>query len=98
MQVTRDLWTAVRSDPALEAVPVYALTLSNGVPGVLAGATELGDLILYVTYGNAHVYACCSNNVWQNHMPLVADIQASCSTQTDGGYRNRISDNSRQCR
>jgi hypothetical protein len=69
VQVTRDLWTAVQGNPVLAGVPVYALTLSNGVPGVLTGARELGDLTLYVNYGNAHVYACCSNNVWQNDMP-----------------------------
>jgi trimeric autotransporter adhesin len=69
VQVTRDLWTAVQSNPVLAVVPVYALTLSNGVPGVLTGAREMGDLTAYVNYGNAHVYACCSNNVWQNDMP-----------------------------
>jgi hypothetical protein len=68
-QVTQDLWTAVHRNSALKGVPVYALTLSIGIPGVVAGATELGDLGSFVTYGNAHVYACCSNNVWQNEMP-----------------------------
>jgi hypothetical protein len=92
VQVTRDLWTAVRSDPALEAVPVYALTLSNGVPGVLAGARELGDLTLYVTYGNAHVYACCSNNVWQNDMPYWLPIFKQAAPRkpmvvTETGYQ-----------
>ena len=29
----------------------------------------MGDLAPYVTYGNAHVYACCSNNVWDEDMP-----------------------------
>jgi hypothetical protein len=69
VQVTQDLWTAVRNNAALRAVPVYALTLSTGIPGAVAGATELGDLSPFVTYGNAHVYACCSNNVWQHDMP-----------------------------
>jgi hypothetical protein len=69
VQVTQDLWTAVQSSSALKGVPVYALTLSNGIPGVVAGATQLGDLAPFVTYGNAHVYACCGNNVWQNDMP-----------------------------
>jgi trimeric autotransporter adhesin len=68
-EVTQDLWTAVHNNSALKSVPVYALTLSIGIPGVVAGATELGDLGSFVTYGNAHVYACCSNNVWQNEMP-----------------------------
>ncbi len=68
-QVTQDLWTAIHGNSALKAVPVYALTLSIGIPGVVAGAAELGDLGSFVTYGNAHVYACCSNNVWQNEMP-----------------------------
>ena len=69
VHVTQDLWTAVQSNQALKGVPVYALTLSNGIPGVVAGATRLGDLSPFVTYGNAHVYACCGNNVWQNDMP-----------------------------
>ena len=44
VQVTQDLWTAVHNNEALKAAPVYALTLSTGIPGVVAGATELGDL------------------------------------------------------
>jgi trimeric autotransporter adhesin len=69
VHVTQDLWAAVQSNQVLKGVPVYALTLSNGIPGVVAGATQLGDLSPFVTYGNAHVYACCGNNVWQNDMP-----------------------------
>ncbi len=69
VRVTHDLWTAVQSNTALSAVPVYELTLSIGIPGAVAGATELGNLSPFVTYGNAHVYACCSNNVWQRDMP-----------------------------
>jgi hypothetical protein len=68
VQVTQDLWTAVQSNPPLEAVPVYALTLSYGITGVVAGEEQLGDLAPYVTYGNAHIYDCC--NVWQGNMPL----------------------------
>jgi hypothetical protein len=67
-QVTQDLWTAVRSNPSLQAVPVYALTVSYGITGVVAGEEQLGDLAPYVTYGNAHIYDCC--NVWQGNMPL----------------------------
>ena len=66
VQVTQDLWTAVHSNPSLEAVPVYALTLSYGITGVAAGEEQLGDLAPYVTYGNAHIYDCC--NVWQGNM------------------------------
>jgi hypothetical protein len=66
VQVTQDLWTAVRSNPSLQAVPVYALTLSYGITGVAAGEEQLGDLAPYVTYGNAHIYDCC--NVWQGNM------------------------------
>jgi hypothetical protein len=68
-QVTQDLWTAVQSTQSLEAVPVYALTLSGGITGVRSAETQLGDLAPYVTYGNAHIYACCSNNVWEEDMP-----------------------------
>ncbi len=66
VQVTQDLWTAVRSNPSLQAVPVYALTVSYGITGVAAGEEQLGDLAPYVTYGNAHIYDCC--NVWQGNM------------------------------
>ncbi len=69
VQVTQDLWAAVQSTQSLQAVPVYALTLSDGITGVIAGEKQLGDLAPYVTYGNAHVYACCSNNVWDEDMP-----------------------------
>ena len=66
VQVTQDLWTAVHSNPSLEAVPVYALTLSYGITGVAAGEVQLGDLAPYVTYGNAHIYD--GSNVWQGNM------------------------------
>ena len=69
VQVTQDLWAGVQSDSSLETVPVYALTLSDGITGVLGAEKQLGDLAPYVTYGNAHVYACCSNNVWDEDMP-----------------------------
>jgi hypothetical protein len=69
VQVTQDLWAGVQGNSSLNAVPVYALTLSNGITGVRAAENQLGDLAPYVTYGNAHVYACCSNNVWQEDMP-----------------------------
>jgi hypothetical protein len=69
VEVAKDLWTAVQRNPLLKAVPVYAFTLSNGITGALIAEAELGDLAPYITYGNAHVYACCSNNVWQNDMP-----------------------------
>jgi trimeric autotransporter adhesin len=84
VQVTRDLWTAVQSNTALKAVPVYALTLSIGIPGAVAGATELGNLSPFVTYGNVHVYACCSNNVWQKDMPYWLPVfeQATASKPT----------------
>ena len=35
VHVTQDLWTAVQSNQTLKGVPVYALTLSNGIPGVV---------------------------------------------------------------
>ena len=69
IQVTQDLWSAVQANSSLNAIPVYAVTLSNGITGVRAGEKQLGDLAPYVTYGNAHIYACCSNNVWQEDMP-----------------------------
>ena len=69
IQVTQDLWAAVQANSSLNAVPVYAVTLSNGITGVRAAEKQLGNLAPYVTYGNAHIYACCSNNVWQEDMP-----------------------------
>jgi hypothetical protein len=68
-QVTQDLWTAVEANASLKSVPVYALTLSNGITGIQTDETELGNLAPYVTYGNAHIYAGSSNNVWQYDMP-----------------------------
>jgi hypothetical protein len=89
VQVTQDLWTAVHSNPSLEAVPVYALTLSYGVTGVAAGEEQLGDLAPYVTYGNAHIYDCC--NVWQGNMPywlpiLKQDTPGMPMVITETGY------------
>ena len=69
VQVTQDLWTAVQSNPSLQSVPVYALTLSYGITGVAASEQQLGDLAPYVTNGNAHVYGG-SSNVWAENMPL----------------------------
>jgi hypothetical protein len=90
VQVTQDLWTAVQSNPALEAVPVYALTLSYGITGVAAGEEQLGDLAPYVTYGNAHVYAS-NSNVWEQNMPhwlpiLEQDTPGSPAVITETGY------------
>jgi hypothetical protein len=68
-QVTQGLWTAVQANASLKSVPVYALTLSNGITGIQSAETELGNLATYVTYGNAHIYAGSSNNVWQYDMP-----------------------------
>jgi hypothetical protein len=90
VQVTQDLWTAVQSNPSLEPVPVYALTLSYGITGVVAGEEQLGDLAPYVTYGNAHIYACCSN-VWQETMPnwlpiLKQDTPGAPMVITETGY------------
>ncbi len=90
VQVTQDLWTAVQSNPSLEAVPVYALTLSYGITGVAAGEGQLGDLAPYVTYGNAHVYAS-SSNVWQENMPywlpiLKQDTPGLPAVITETGY------------
>jgi hypothetical protein len=76
IQVTQDLWAAVQADSSLNTIPVYALTLSNGITGVRAGEKQLGNLAPYVTYGNAHIYACCSNNVWQEDMPYWLPIFA----------------------
>jgi hypothetical protein len=69
IQLTQDLWAAVQADSALSGVPVYALTLSDGMPNVTAAERALGNLAPYVTYGNAHIYAAASNNVWQYDMP-----------------------------
>ena len=90
-QLSQSLWSAVQSDPSLSAVPVYALTLSNGIPGVTSGTAQLGNLAPYVTYGNAHVYACCSNNVWQRDMPYWLPIFAQVTpgkpiVLTETGY------------
>ena len=89
-QVTQDLWTAVQSNPSLQAVPVYALTLSYGITGVAAGEQQLGNLAPYVTYGNAHVYAS-SSNVWQENMPywlpiLEQDTPGLPAVITETGY------------
>ena len=67
IQVTQDLWAAVQADSLLSAVPVYALTLSTGI--TFRAEEKLGNLAPYVTYGNAHIYAAASNNVWQYDMP-----------------------------
>jgi hypothetical protein len=90
VQVTQDLWTAVQSNPSLQAVPVYTLTLSYGITGVAAGEQQLGDLAPYVTYGNAHVYAS-SSNVWQENMPywlpiLEQDTPGLPAVITETGY------------
>ena len=69
VQVTQALWTAVGASPSLKGVPIYALTLATAPTGVPAGETALGNLAPYVTYGNAHIYADLSNNVWQYDMP-----------------------------
>jgi hypothetical protein len=69
VQVTQDLWAGVEGNSSLNTIPAYALTLSNGITGVRGAENQLGDLPPYVTYGNAHIYACCSNNVWQEDMP-----------------------------
>jgi trimeric autotransporter adhesin len=69
IQLTQDLWAAVQADSLLSAVPVYALTLSTGMPNVPGAEAKLGNLAPYVTYGNAHIYAAASNNVWQYDMP-----------------------------
>jgi hypothetical protein len=89
-KVTQDLWTAVQSNPALETVPVYALTLSYGITGVAAGEEQLGNLAPYVTYGNAHIYAS-STNVWQEQMPywlpvLEQDTPGRPTVITETGY------------
>jgi hypothetical protein len=76
IQVTQDLWAGVQADSSLSTIPVYALTLSNGITGVRAAEKQLGNLAPYVTYGNAHIYACCSNNVWQEDMPYWLPIFA----------------------
>jgi hypothetical protein len=89
-QVTQDLWSAVQSTPSLQAVPVYALTLSYGITGVAAGEAQLGDLSPYVTYGNAHFYAS-STNVWQETVPywlpiLTQDTPGRQTVMTETGY------------
>ena len=90
VQVTQDLWAAVQSNPSLEAVPVYALTLSYGITGVAAGEQQLGNLAPYATYGNAHIYAS-SSNVWQENMPhwlpiLQQDTPGLPAVITETGY------------
>ncbi len=89
VQVTQDLSTAVQSNPSLQTVPIYALTLSYGITGVTAGEEELGDLAPYVTYGNAHIYDCC--NVWQGNMlhwlPILKQATPGVPTViTETGY------------
>jgi hypothetical protein len=91
IQVTQDLWAAVQANSSLNTTPVYALTLSNGITGVRAAEKQLGNLAPYVTYGNAHIYACCSNNVWQEDMPywlpiLEQDTPGMPMVITETGY------------
>jgi hypothetical protein len=85
--VTKALWSGVKGNPA-----VYALTLSDGISNVLTSEKQLGDLAPYVTYGNVHVYACCSNNVWQYDMPywlpiLTEDTPGRSTIVTETGYQ-----------
>jgi trimeric autotransporter adhesin len=89
--VTQDLWTAVQNNPSLKGIPIYALTLAGGIDNLASEVARLGDLAPYVTYGNAHVYACCSNNMWQYDMgkwlPLFeADTPGKPVVITETGY------------
>jgi hypothetical protein len=91
IQLTQDLWAAVQADPLLTGVSVYALTLSAGMPNVAASEAQLGNLAPYVTYGNAHIYAASSNNVWQYDMPtwlpvLEQDTPSKPMVITETGY------------
>jgi hypothetical protein len=76
VQVSKALWSAVQDSSLLKEIPVYALTL-GAASSVPADEKELGDLAPYVTYGNAHIYACCSNNVWDEDMPWWLPIDAT---------------------
>jgi hypothetical protein len=91
VQLTQDLWAAVQADSLLTGVPVYALTLSTGIPNVPFAEFKLGNLAPYVTYGNAHIYAAASNNVWQYDMPawlpiLSQDTPGKPMVITETGY------------
>jgi hypothetical protein len=81
-QVTQALWTAVQSDPTLAAIPVYALSVSDGFTTIQPGETALGNLSPYVTDGNAHVYASGGLNLWTNDMPYWLPIEQT-STSAD---------------
>ena len=74
-QVTKDLWTAVKQIPRLAKVPVYALTLSDGIDTISEDEKGLGNLSGYVSYGNAHVYGSGGNNVWTYDMPVWLPVQ-----------------------
>jgi hypothetical protein len=75
VQVTQDLWTAVRRVPALANVPVYALTMSNGIPTIEQDESRLGKLDPYVSFSNAHVYGSGGNNAWKRDMPYWLPVQ-----------------------
>jgi trimeric autotransporter adhesin len=85
--VTEALWSSVKGNP-----PIYAPTLSDGESNVLTSETALGNLAPYVSYGNVHIYACCSNNVWQYDMPywlpvLQKDTLGRLPVVTETGYQ-----------
>jgi hypothetical protein len=69
-----DIMQVLAKDNTLK-VPIYSLTI--GESSNSSGETTLGNLSPYVSYGNAHVYACCSNNVWQDDMPYWLPIQGT---------------------
>ena len=82
---------ASRPTTSLSGVPVYALTLAGGQDGVPAEEAELGNLAPYVTYGNAHLYASQSDNVWHEDMPywlpiFEADTPGAPMIITETGY------------
>jgi hypothetical protein len=74
VMVTQDLWTAVQNSSSLKGIPVYSLSMAGGVDNLASQVAQLGNLAPYVTYGNAHIYACCSNNMWQYDMPMYLPI------------------------
>jgi hypothetical protein len=91
VMVIQDLWTAVENSSSLRNIPIYGLALAGGVDNLSLQVAQLGNLAPYVTYGNAHIYACCSNNMWQHDMGMwlpifEADTPGKPEVITETGY------------
>jgi trimeric autotransporter adhesin len=85
---------ALKADNKL-AVPIYSLTI--GISTNSSGEDTVGNLSPYVSYGNAHVYACCSNNVWQVDAPYWLGVegvptQGKTTVVTETGYSANTTD------